>query len=166
MSEIYNVGDLGVKIAMKLNEGNVTMTTVSGIGGDITEPVLASPIKKGDYVKITGDMTVTACAANDTQVLGRVESNPVWVTKPTANKTWGNYTPRQATIDIMGKAVKTVKLEAANNAINVGDSVKPGATTAQTWDKDSTANNSVALAAASASSGAKIPVVFGFYGAF
>lgn len=162
MSVIKNLGSFGPTDTFDLNEGNVTMETVSGVGGDITKPKYASRLVKGDYVKMSGDMTVTKCSAGDTPI-GIITSNPRTVKEPTANASWGSYTPRRASVELFGDKVKTVPLEAANSAVSVGDPIKVGATTYGKFDKGTSSNKTaIALEAATASSGAKIAVLFGY----
>ena len=160
MAIVKNMGSFGVTDTFSLNEGNVTMETVSAVGGDITKPKYASRMTKGLFVKITGDWTVSACTAGDAYH-GILETNPRTVKEPTANASWGSYTPRRGSINTIFKKIKTVKLEAANSAITAGDYIKVGATTAQCFDKGTSSNAiGIAIESASASSGAKIAVGF------
>ena len=164
MAKIYNASVEGLVQTFDCNEGNVTIETVSGVGGDITKPKFASPIKKGDLVKITGDMTVSACAAGDTPI-GRAVAAPKMVEEPTTSASFGSYTPRRVSVKLFGHELKTVPLEAANSAVSVGNNIKVGSTTANKYDKASNGTtNAIALEAATASSGAKIAVLFGYYG--
>lgn len=166
MAEIAKYGRLGVRLPFKCNEGNMTIVTGRTIGGDLPVPTFANPIEDGDWVKLTADWEITKCAASDTEVLGQVIGRPEFEgQQPTASKTWGNYDPRVVDVDCMAQAVRSVELEATNTEITIGNSVKPGTTTAQKFDKDATANMTKALAAAAGSSGATIPVLFGYYGA-
>ena len=160
MAIIKNMGSFGVTDTFNLNEGNMTMETVSAVGGDITKPKYASRMTKGVFVKVTGDFTVSACAAGDAYH-GILETTPKTVKEPTESANWGSYTPRRGSINTIFKKIKTVQLEAANSAITAGDYIKVGATTAQTFDKGTSSNGlGIALQAASASSGAKIAVGF------
>ena len=164
MAKIYNVGKFGVVAKMKVNEGNVTIGAANSIRGDIKAPVLSAPAKKGDFVKLSGDLTVVPCAANDSGCIGRLESTPQWVeSEPTENANYGSYAPREANVEFFGAKIVTVPLEAANTKVDVGDCVELGATTAQKFDKASGTTPAIALEAATASSGAKIAVLFGAY---
>lgn len=164
MAKIYNAKVEGLVQTFDCNEGNVTIETVSGVGGDITKPKFASPIKKGDLVKITGDLTVSACAAGDAPI-GIAVANPRMVEEPTTGASFGSYTPRRVSVRLFGHELRTVPLEAANSAVSVGNNIKVGSTTAQRYDKGSNGStNAIALEAATASSGAKIAVLFGYYG--
>lgn len=165
MAELPSYGKLGVQLPFKCNEGNITMTKGSTVGGDIDVPVFANPLAEGDWVVLSADNTITKATKDSTELLGQVVGTPQWVGKqPTVSKTWGNYEPRRVTVDTFGQAVRTVTLEAANTVIAAGESVKIGATTAQRFDKASGLNTTRALVGAGASSGAKIPVLFGFIG--
>ena len=62
MVEKYDVGKFGPIQAFKVKEGNLTMTTTQGVGGDITRPQVASPILEGDPVKIAGDLLFEKCS--------------------------------------------------------------------------------------------------------
>jgi hypothetical protein len=165
MAEIRKFGKLGPRLTFKANEGNLTITTIDTVGGEIPGPVFATPIKDGDYVKLTGNMEVTACVATDTECIGVAVGKPQFKgQQPTVNKTWGNFTPRMVTVELMGAAVRTVTLEAANTKVDAGMMVKLGATTAQRFDKATVENGTRVLVGAAANSGAKIPVLFGFTG--
>jgi hypothetical protein len=166
MAERPDYGRLGPRVPGKCKEGNVTIHTGSPVGGDVKVPVFTNPIKAGDWVKLVGDNLYEKCGAGDSPI-GRAVGTPQWKGKqPTADATWGNYEPRRVAIELMGTAVKTVTLEAANTEITAGKSVKVGATTAQRYDLFHAANlnNTRALVGAAANSAAEIPVLFGFYG--
>lgn len=161
MSEKYDIGSFGVTAAFKVKEGNLTIVTTQGVGGDITRPVLATPVKKGMGLKIAGDFLFAPCAAGDTPI-GFAAADPVdWAVEPTTSASDGDYERRYCSIEFRGHKIKTVKLEAANSAIVAGDYIKAGTTTADCFDKGAS-NNHIALAleAASASSGAEIAVLF------
>jgi len=165
MAELPSYGDLGRKLPFKCNEGNMTIQTGSPVGGDVKVPVFANPLEDGDWVTLTDDNEVTKATKDSTELIGQVVGTPQWKGRqPTASATWGNYEPRRVTVDLLGKAVRTVQLEAANTAVAAGESIKIGATTAQRFDKASALNTTRALVGAGASSGAKIPVIFGFIG--
>lgn len=175
MAERRDIGKFGPRMAMDLYEGTLTQTDVYGTEGKITKKVVpASPLAKGDHVKLytsgsgdENDLLVTKCAAGDVEAIGIIAAEPKG-TLPTTTTTWGNYTPRKATIEFFGTKIFDVTLEAANSEINVGKSVKLGASTVGTYDLyDATNLNATrALKYAAASSGSKIPVLFGFYGKF
>ena len=161
-------GEIGPVIEAVAKEGNVSIVTTHGIGGNKTEPQVASPISKGMGVKIAGwDATENApifeaCGAGDA-IVGYAYNDPEFEIEPTASASYGSYKSRKFSVELRGHCVQTVPLEAANSAVSVGNYIKPGATTANKYDKDSNATTAIALQPADASSGAKIDVLFGFY---
>lgn len=153
-----------------LEEGDLTVDTDdihdNGEGNGYS---FSARIRKGDTVVLytSADRTASKGAAGITEVLGEVIDRPRWVgNKPTSSQSSGNYPRRVATVKVKGSAVQSVPLEAANTAIAVGQSVKPGATTAGKYDlyHATNKNNTRAIQSAGASSGGKIGVIFGFYG--
>lgn len=161
-------GEIGPVIEAVAKEGNVSIVTTHGIGGNKTEPQVASPISKGMAVKIAGwDATENApifeaCSAGDAHI-GYAFNDPEFEIEPTASASYGSYKSRRFSVVLRGHYVETVPLEAANSAVSVGNYIKPGATTANKYDKDSNPTNAIALQPADASSGAKIDVLFGLY---
>ena len=59
MSE-YNMGKLGVVCPFKAKEGAISIDTINSAHGDIIGPKVASPLTKGEWVELDGDMTVKA----------------------------------------------------------------------------------------------------------
>ncbi len=161
MTTTYAIGSFGVTAAFPVKEGNLTMTTTQGVGGDITRPSLASPVTKGMGLKIVGDFLFGPVTAGDTPI-GFAAADPVdWAVEPTADKTDGNYERRYCSIEFRGHKIMTVPLEAANTAVTAGDYIKVGSTTAGKFDKGASNNHiAIALEGASASSGASIAVLF------
>lgn len=161
-------GEFGPVIEGIAKEGNVTLETTHGIGGNVTAPKVASPIEKGMAVKLAGwDATENApifeaCSAGDAHI-GYAYNDPSFEVEPTASASYGSYKSRKFSVELRGHCVKTVPLEAANSAVSVGNYIKPGASTANKYDKDTNATTAIALQPADASSGAKIDVLFGFY---
>ena len=45
--ERYNAGSFGVTAAFPVKEGNLTIVTTQGVGGDMKRPSLANPVSKG-----------------------------------------------------------------------------------------------------------------------
>lgn len=163
----FNPGD--VEIPMFLEEGNLTVTTDDiQEGGEGAGYSFVSRLRKGDKVILhTTDRTVKAPSAGATELFGEIIDNPKWVgSKPTESKTSGNYQRRVATVRIYGSGVYSVDLEATNSAVTIGKSVKPGASTVNKFDlyHASNLNTTRAIQAALQNTGAKIAVVFGFYG--
>ena len=157
----YNVGNFGVTNAFPVKEGNLTMATTQGVGGELVRPQLANPVNKGVGLKIVGDFLFGACAAGD-EPIGFAAADPIdWESEPTADALDGAYPRRECSIEFRGHKILTVQLEAANSAITAGDPIKIGATTANCYDKGTSANKiAIALEGATASSGAEIAVLF------
>lgn len=165
MAELPKFGQLGPRIPFKCKEGNMTIQKINTVGGDIPGPVFQSPITDKMWVKLAGDWLIEPCAATDPECIGQVVGTPKFQgQQPTVAANWGSYEPRRVDVELMGTAVRTVTLEALNTAISVGNCVKFGGTTAQTYDKATVENGTRALVAALQHTGAKIPVLFGFYG--
>ena len=143
MSEKYDVGSFGVTHAFKIKEGNLTIVTTQGVGGDMTRPSLASPVTKGMGLKIAGDLLFAPCAAGDVPV-GFAAADPNdWAVEPKQAALDGAYERRYC------------------SAVTAGDYIKVGATTAGCYDKGTSSNGiALALEGASASSGAEIAVLF------
>lgn len=79
--DLYNVGDLGVAITFKANEGTISIVETAGVGGSRNEPALTAAIKKGDWVSLSEDMEVVKATTGF--VIGRAKSNPHdWVKEP------------------------------------------------------------------------------------
>jgi hypothetical protein len=162
-------GDNGLTITFQCLEGNATASTVVGTRGSMGGVSYAAPIAKGDLVKLTTDCTwgVLPCAANDQGVLGVVVSDPVGDLEETmtqANQVT-NKRLRTAVVLVFGQMVREVKTATNNTAIAIGDSVKHSATQVMKFDKDATANQTLALHAVGATTEATFPVLFGWYGA-
>ena len=157
----YDIGSFGVTAAFPVKEGNLTIVTTQGVGGEIKRPSLASPVSKGLGLKVAGNFLFAPVTAGDVPI-GFAEADPVdWAVEPKADKTDGNYERRYCSINFRGWAIKTVPLEAANSAVTAGDYIKVGATTAGKYDKGTSSNGiAIALEGASASSGDSIAVLF------
>ena len=161
MSDKYDVGSFGVTFAFPVKEGNLTIVTTQGVGGDVKRPSLASPVTKGTGLKIAGDLLFAPCAAGDVPV-GFAAADPVdWAVEPKESANDGSYERRYCSIEFRGTKIKTVKLEAANSAVTAGDYIKVGATTAGCYDKGTSSNGiALALESAAANKGAEIAVLF------
>lgn len=165
---MVKIGKYGPVIECVANEGNVTVSDANLLGGDMQVPILASGIKEGDPVKLSGyDTTddapiVTKCSAGD-KAIGYAANSPRWEIEPTMSASYGSYKSRKVSIEFRCQCIETVTVEAANSAISVGDSIAEGSTTVGRFDKAGSTTTDKALAPATASSGAKIDVAFGVY---
>jgi hypothetical protein len=165
MVELREFGKLGPRITFEAEEGDRTMETLDGIGGETTGPVYSNKIMPGNYVKLIGDMRVENCDAGDTLIIGQAITKPTHRgMQPTAPALSGDYERRKLTVEVAADKISMVTLEPANAEIEAGDSLVLGANTAQTWDKSVAATNVIALIGADANTGAKIPVALGFKG--
>lgn len=166
MAKLYNYGRLGPIVPFKAKEGDLSIQTINTIGGDIPGPVFTAPLTVGMYVKLVGDMEVGPCVKTDVECIGIVADKPEFKgQQPVAAASYGSYEQRQCGVELFGKAVRMVPLEAANSKIDAGNSVKFGATTNQKFDKAAALSTNRVLSGAAATSGAVIPVLFGFFGA-
>lgn len=87
---LYNVGELGVSIVFKANEGTVSIIQTAGVGGARTEPALSAGLKKGDWVQLSEDLEVVKATTGF--VIGKAKSNPRDFVKEPAQ----GYTAAQA----------------------------------------------------------------------
>lgn len=146
----------GNEVTMQLAEGAWTDNDAYKEGGSF-----AAPILKGCVVKLvtTADLMVTKSGAGETPI-GIVVSAPMGT-----NTTNGRY----ATIRLFGRNIEEVELHTASDAIAVGGyvqfSTSGGKYSNGVWQKDGTANHTIALQSSSASgsiaSGSLIAVLFG-----
>ena len=165
---MVKIGEYGPVIECVANEGNVTIQSGNALGGDIDIPVVASPINKGQPVKIVGyddeeqAPIVQLCSAGD-KAAGYAYNTPYWEVEPTAAATYGNYKSRRLSVEFRCKCIETVQIEAANSKIVVGDSIEEGSTTVGAFDKASGTTCDKALQAVAANKGGVIDVMFGVY---
>ena len=108
---LYNVGDLGVAITFKANEGTISIVTTAGIGGSRTEPALTGAIKKGDWVQLSEDLEVVKATTGF--VIGRAKANPRdWVKEPatgyTANQARTAGYQREVVVETIFKKIITL----------------------------------------------------------
>lgn len=162
-------GDNGLTITFQCIEGNATASTVVGTRGSMGGVSYVAPIAKGDLVKLTTACTwaVAKVAGNDQTLLGIVVSDPVGdleTTMTQANQIT-NKRLRTCVVRVLGHMVREVVLGTDNTAVAIGNSVAHHASQINKFNKDGTANTTLALADAAANSGDTIPVLFGFYGA-
>ncbi len=165
MTKFYNFGgNTLVGFPGKLKEGNMTVKYGNSPQGKSPQSFYENEIEKDDWVKLSDeDLTFEKCSAADPKVIGYVDSEPEMEgSQELENKTWGNYTPRKATIKLLGAFTKSIRLNDNNPSINLGDSIKIGAI--GRFTKSDQANNTIALQSAGEQTGSFIAVLFGFYG--
>lgn len=159
-----NYEDRTLLVTFQVAEGTATATTVKGPRGDMKGVVYASPVAKGDFVKVSTAATYT-CAKNDGPIiLGIAQSEPIGPVNATTTQAAmiTNKTLRTVVIELFGAMIREVPLAADAGAVAVGTPL----TTAdgQTFTDAGAAGGAIALADAGATSGDTIPVLFGHYG--
>lgn len=145
-------------------EGNYTVqeSVIEG-AGDTDVGYFASPVHKGDFVKLTSNPWEVAKADDGDTIIGEVIDHPKFYgDRPQESATDGTYTRRKATVRLWGDYIKSVELIASNTAVAVGDSVeyKGG----NKFDQNSSATASIALESKQANKGGKIAILFGYRG--
>ncbi len=150
VKEAYNIGRYGVRTAFKAKEGTITMTETNGIGGTRIEPKLSAPIKKGDKVKLDGDMTITK-ATTGSVVIGEAYANPLdWAIGPATDYTQAQAISadmlREVTIETIFKKIVRVKCK-SGESIAAGDYLKYGATNIDEFEESDNATDIIALTA-------------------
>ena len=162
--KILDLNPYEINVQMFVEEGNYTVVeSAQGIGG--TEPVgyFASPVHKGDFVKLTSTDKVVAPAGSSDTIIGQVIDHPQWFgDRPNASATSGNYNRRSCTVQLWGDYVKAIQLASDNSAVAVGDSIAYEGS--NVFDKAGSSGNTIALTSAKANSGDKITVLFGYRG--
>lgn len=149
MSE-YNMGKLGVVAPFKAKEGTITMSVGSSAHGDIKVPVLSAGLKKGDFVKLDGEMTVTKAASTDTLLIGVVANTPKWDVEPTTDYTQAQAISagklREVGIETIFKKIVTMKAK-ANENITAGKYLVFRTEVGLSGSSGTTATNYLALSA-------------------
>ena len=160
--ELENKGSYGVTHIFEAKQGNRTISTIVDGTGKHTGPAYANEIHKGDRVKISGPNQVEKCGAGDAAFGIAIADYDHEGAVPKTAANWGSYTNNcYVRVQTVARVIKTVQLEAANSAVTAGNYIKVGTTTADCYDKSSSATDMIALESATASSGAKIKVAFG-----
>ena len=151
MSE-YNMGKLGEVCPFKCKEGDISIDTINSAHGDIIGPKVASPLEKGAWVELDGDMTVKALTTSGVR-LGRVANVPKWETvEPTTAYNQSQAVSadvlREAGIETIFRKILTVDV---TGTVNAGNYLVDDTTTAgnfkQSASSGATASNVVALTA-------------------
>ena len=120
MSE-YNMGKLGAVCPFKCKEGDISIDTINSAHGDIIGPKVASPLAKGDWVELDGDMTVKALTTSGVR-LGFVANTPKWDVDPTTAMNQSAAVSagalREAGIETIFTKIMTVDVTGTVNAGN------------------------------------------------
>ena len=164
MVEIRDQNPYEIDLPFDVKEGNYTVVeSAEGRAGKDTFGYFASPVHKGDYVKLTSTPWLVEKAGNGDTIIGEVIDNPTWFgDRPQTSKNDGQYSRRKATIRLWGDYVKALPLKADNSAVAVGNSIKY--TGDGLFDKNASTTDSLALESASANTGKKIAVLLGYRG--
>lgn len=113
----------GVILPVKAVEGAITIKDTVSVTGDGPKPTLATPVKQGDAVAITGDLQVEKATGSNGTVIGFVHDHPEYDIDPIKD-----YTKAQAiSADMLRKCgvetpfvdVRTVDAK-ASEAITAG----------------------------------------------
>ena len=164
MVKIRDQNPYEIDLPFDVVEGNYTVQeSAIGAAGNESVGYFASPVHKGDFVKLTSNPWEVAVAGDGDTIIGEVIDNPQWYgDRPQASKNDGQYTRRKATVRLWGDYVKSLELISSNTAVAVGDSVKYKGS--NKFDKNSSSTDSIALEKASANAGGKIAVLLGYRG--
>jgi len=150
VKEAYNIGRYGVRTAFKAKEGTITMTETNGIGGTRIEPKLSAPIKKGDKVKLDGDMIITK-ATTGSLVIGVAYANPLdFAVSPATDYTQAQAISadmlREVTIETIFKKIVRVKCK-SGESIAAGDYLEYGSSNIDEFEEADSATGIIALTA-------------------
>ena len=164
MAYIRDQNPYEIDLPFDVVEGNYTVQeSAIGIAGNEAVGYFASPVHKGDFVKLTSNPWEVAKAGNGDTIIGEVIDNPQWFgDRPQASATDGEYTRRKATVRLWGDYVKNITLKSDNSALAVGDSIKY--TGSNKFDKADSTTSSIALEPSQANKGTKIAVLLGYRG--
>ena len=80
-----------ITIPVTVKEGAISIVETVSVNGDGKKPVVASPVKQGDAVVLTGDLQVEAADGTNGPVIGFVHDHPEFEVDPTTG-----YTQAQA----------------------------------------------------------------------
>lgn len=131
MSE-YNMGKLGVVAPFKAKEGAISIKTLNSAHGDIVGPQVGSPLTKGQFVELDGEMTVKALTTSGVAI-GIVANNPKWTVEPTTDYTQAQAVSadklREVGIETIFKKIMTVPIKSGESAA-AGKYLVPDDTTA------------------------------------
>lgn len=160
-----NYEDRSLLVTFQCAEGNATATTIKGPRGDMKGVTYASPIAKGDFVKLSTAAVYTVAKNDAAGLIGIAQSEPIGPVNATTTQATmvTDKTLRTVVVELFGACIREVKLEASNTAVAIGNYIAMH-TDGQTFDKSASATTAVALADAAAASGDTIPVLFGYYG--
>ena len=163
MSE-YNMGKLGVVAPFKAKEGAISIDTINSAHGDIIGPKVASPLTKGEWVELDGDMTVKALTTSGVP-LGIVANTPKWDVEPTVAYTQAQAISadklREVGIESIFKKIMTVNVKSGESAA-AGKYLVPDDTTAGEFKLSSSSGTTATDVVCLTAQGTDDTVVAGF----
>ena len=150
VKESYNIGQLGVVAAFKCHEGAISIVETHGVGGNLLEPHLASPITKDMKVALDGDMAVKPATTTDV-VIGVAYANPLdFEINPTQAYTAAQAKAanmlRECSIETIFKKIVWVKCK-SGESIAVGDYLEYGSSDIDEFEEADSASDIIALTA-------------------
>ena len=161
MTELLNVGKLGLVQNVELKEGDVTVVEKTTSLGRIDTYDFDNEAHVDDLLKIVGDNQFEPCTNDNDVPLALVLSEPDFPTGgPSKDATYGDYENRRCSALILCRKIKTVKLAADNSKINPGDKIKLASAKDKTFDKGTSSDNNMAITGADANAGGLITVAF------
>ena len=125
MEERYTMLNIhkGIIIPVKAKEGAISISETVSVTGDSKKPVVASPVKQGEEVVLTGDLQVAAADGTNGVVIGFVHDHPEFEVDPTKAYTQAQAISadmlRQCGVETAFADVRTVKAK-ASEAITAG----------------------------------------------
>jgi len=135
---------IGITIPAKALEGAISIVEGNGVQGDITAPVVATPIKKGDAValihnaNIDGFVVQKAAGTENEIIIGFAHDRPEFADDPTVGLTQNQAIAadalRQVGVETIFTDIRTVKAK-ESEGIQAGDRVVFGA---NGFEKDNT----------------------------
>lgn len=162
MVQIENYKPFEDQILFYCEEGDAIVSVDSE---NVEHLSFTAPVKKYDLVKLHTDSKTVVPASEDSDadaIIGEVLDHPAHrKDRPAVSSTSGEYNRRICTVRVWGDFVRSCKLTDENSAVAPGDAI--AYVGENEFDKGDS-GNTIALEAAPALSGKKIPVLFGYRG--
>lgn len=151
----------GIILPMKAVEGAISIVNTVSVHGDNKAPSVASPVKQGDAVAITGDFQVEKATGSNGVVIGFAHDHPEYEVDPTTN-----YTKTQAVNAGMLRnvGVETVFADVRTVPAKASESITPGLYvewSADGWKKTASSGTTKSDAIALTTQGSDDKIVIG-----